>query len=92
MKTLFRFVFATFLATTVYYYSNGSESNQQVLVQTEMAPNDYKIVGTNHPNSGLEVDANQIAEFCKGGDLICAEPRSGSGLPEVNWTGSMLKF
>lgn len=26
MKTLFRFVFATFLATTIYYYSNGSEN------------------------------------------------------------------
>lgn len=92
MKTLFRFVFATFLATTVYYYSNGTESNGQVLVQTEMAEDDYKIVGANHPNLGDEVDAEKIGEFCKGGNLLCAQPRPGTAFLPVNWTGSMLKF
>lgn len=91
MKTLFRFVFATFLATTVYYYSNGSESNGQVLVQTEMAPDDYKIVDPNHPNFGLVASRSTIESLCPSTGQTCAMKVNN---PEdlIEWDGGSTKF
>jgi hypothetical protein len=89
MKTLIRYVFAAFLATTVYYYSNGSE-NINVINNSE---NMYEFAEGHPlyeqpPKTLQEILDNNL---CPSTGQRCA---SEVGNPDnvIQWNGGSTKF
>lgn len=88
MRSLFRYVFAAFLATTVYYYSNGSEN----MVLSNDPEAEYMFV-EEHDLKGETRTRQEIEEdsLCPPGSQICAVNVENS-LDVIEWNGGSTKF
>jgi hypothetical protein len=91
MKHLFRYVLATLLATTVYYYSNGTESNYEAPIQAQMVEDQYKITDETHPFEGLVGTLSEIEAECPSSGQTCAM-KVGSRTEIIEWDGGTTKF
>lgn len=91
MKSLFRYVFAALLATTVYYYSNGTESNYQASIETQLLEDEYELVDDTNPHFPLKGSRSVIEPKCPSGDQICAV-NTADGLDIIEWHGGTTKF
>lgn len=91
MKSLFRYVLATMLATTVYYYSNGTENTDQVLVQTQIALDQYEIIDEDNDDFGAVGSRSLIESKCPSGPQLCAV-NVADGSDTIEWHGGTTKF